>query len=32
LFTARVHTTKSTVKILAANIHCKYFFKNCRSY
>jgi hypothetical protein len=30
--TARVHTTKSTVKILAANTHCKYFFKNCRSY
>jgi hypothetical protein len=26
-FTARVHTTKSTVKILAANTHCKYFFK-----
>jgi hypothetical protein len=25
-FTARVHTTKSTVKILAANTHCKYFF------
>jgi hypothetical protein len=24
-FTARVHTTKSTVKILAANTHCKYF-------
>jgi hypothetical protein len=22
-FTARVHTTKSTVKILAANTHCK---------
>jgi hypothetical protein len=27
LFTARVHTTKSTVKILAANTHCKYFLK-----
>jgi hypothetical protein len=27
-FTARVHTTKSTVKILAANTHCKYFLKN----
>jgi hypothetical protein len=26
-FTARVHTTKSTVKILAANSHCKYFLK-----
>jgi hypothetical protein len=26
-FTARVHTTKSTVKILAANMHCKYFLK-----
>jgi hypothetical protein len=26
-FTARVHTTKSTVKILAANTHCKYFLK-----
>jgi hypothetical protein len=25
-FTARVHTTKSTVKMLAANTHCKYFF------
>jgi hypothetical protein len=25
--TARVHTTKSTVKILAANRHCKYFLK-----
>jgi hypothetical protein len=25
--TARVHTTKSTVKILAANTHCKYFLK-----
>jgi hypothetical protein len=25
--TARVHTTKSTVKILAANKHCKYFLK-----
>jgi hypothetical protein len=24
-FTARAHTTKSTVKILAANTHCKYF-------
>jgi hypothetical protein len=24
-FTARVHTTKYTVKILAANTHCKYF-------
>jgi hypothetical protein len=23
LFTARVHTTKSNVKILAANTHCK---------
>jgi hypothetical protein len=31
-FTARVHTTKSTVKILAAKTHCRYFFKNCRSY
>jgi hypothetical protein len=28
-FTTRVHTTKSTVKILAANTRCKYFFKNC---
>jgi hypothetical protein len=27
LFTARVHTTKSTVKILAAKSHCKYFLK-----
>jgi hypothetical protein len=27
LFTARLHTTKSTVKILAANTHCKYFLK-----
>jgi hypothetical protein len=26
-FTTRVHTTKSTVKILAANTHCKYFLK-----
>jgi hypothetical protein len=26
-FIARVHTTKSTVKILAANTHCKYFLK-----
>jgi hypothetical protein len=26
-FTARVHTTKSTVKILAANTYCKYFVK-----
>jgi ABC-type phosphate/phosphonate transport system permease subunit len=26
-FTAGVHTTKSTVKILAANTHCKYFLK-----
>jgi hypothetical protein len=26
-FTARVHTTKSSVKILAANTHCKYFLK-----
>jgi hypothetical protein len=26
-FTVRVHTTKSTVKIVAANTHCKYFFK-----
>jgi hypothetical protein len=26
-FTARVHTTKSTVKILAANTHYKYFLK-----
>jgi hypothetical protein len=26
-FTTRVHTTKYTVKILAANTHCKYFFK-----
>jgi hypothetical protein len=26
-FTARVHTTKSTVKILAANTYCKYFLK-----
>jgi hypothetical protein len=25
-FTARVRTTKLTVKILAANTHCKYFF------
>jgi hypothetical protein len=29
LFTTRVHTTKYAVKILAANAHCKYFFKNC---
>jgi hypothetical protein len=28
LFTARVHTTKSTVKILAANTHSKYFLRN----
>jgi hypothetical protein len=27
LFTTRVHTTKYTVKILAANTHCKYFLK-----
>jgi hypothetical protein len=26
-FTARVHITKYTVKILAANTHCKYFLK-----
>jgi hypothetical protein len=26
-FTAIVHTTKSTVNILAANTHCKYFLK-----
>jgi hypothetical protein len=26
-FTARVHRTKSTVKILAAKTHCKYFLK-----
>jgi hypothetical protein len=26
-FTARVHTTKSTVKILAAKTHSKYFLK-----
>jgi hypothetical protein len=26
-FTARVHTTKSTIKILAANMHCKYLLK-----
>jgi hypothetical protein len=26
-FTARVHTTKYTIKILAANTHCKYFLK-----
>jgi hypothetical protein len=26
-FTARVHTTKSTVKIWAANTHYKYFLK-----
>jgi hypothetical protein len=26
-FTARVYTTKYTVKILAANTHCKYFLK-----
>jgi hypothetical protein len=25
--TARIHTTKSTVKILAANTHCMYFLK-----
>jgi hypothetical protein len=25
--TARVHTTKSTIKILATNTHCKYFLK-----
>jgi hypothetical protein len=25
--TTRVHTTKSTVKILAAKTHCKYFLK-----
>jgi hypothetical protein len=24
-FTARGHTTKSTIKILAVNTHCKYF-------
>jgi hypothetical protein len=24
---ARVHTTKYTIKILAANTHCKYFLK-----
>jgi hypothetical protein len=27
IFAARVHTTESTVKILAANTHCKYFLK-----
>jgi hypothetical protein len=26
-FTATVHTTKSIVKILAANTQCKYFLK-----
>jgi hypothetical protein len=26
-FTARVHTTKSTIKFLAAKMHCKYFLK-----
>jgi hypothetical protein len=26
-FTARVHTTKYIIKILAANTHCKYFLK-----
>jgi hypothetical protein len=26
-FTARVHTTKSTIKILTANTHCKNFLK-----
>jgi hypothetical protein len=26
-YTARVHTTKSTVNIFAANTHCKYFLK-----
>jgi hypothetical protein len=26
-FAARIHTTKSTIKILAANTHCKYFLK-----
>jgi hypothetical protein len=26
-FTVRVQTTKSTIKILAANTHCKYFLK-----
>jgi hypothetical protein len=26
-FTARVNTTKYTLKILAANTHCKYFLK-----
>jgi hypothetical protein len=26
-FTARVHTTKYTIKILAANTYCKYFLK-----
>jgi hypothetical protein len=28
-FTARVHRTKSAVKILAAKTHCKYFLKIC---
>jgi hypothetical protein len=32
LFTARVHATKSTVKILAANTHCKYFLKIAEHY
>jgi hypothetical protein len=27
LFATGVHTTKYTVKILAANTHCKYFLK-----
>jgi hypothetical protein len=31
-FNARVHTTKSTVKILAANTHCKYFLKIAEFY
>jgi hypothetical protein len=30
--TVRVHTTKSTVKILAANTHWKYFFKNNKKF
>jgi hypothetical protein len=31
-FTARVHTIKSTVKILAVNTHCKYFLKIAEQY
>jgi hypothetical protein len=31
VFTARIHTTKSTVKILSANTHWKYFLKNAEN-